>query len=74
MTEARFQIIERFGDGDTQDLCMEIRRLREALGEIRLIFDGDYEITAMCNLMGSRALEALTTDTWTLHEDSGGFR
>lgn len=74
MTEARFNIIERFGDSDVQDLCMEIRRLRDALGEIYLTFEGDYEIAAMCNLMGRRAIEALTTETWALHADNGGFR
>lgn len=73
MTEARFQIIERFGDGDTQDLCREIRRLRDALGEIYLA-SRDDGLAAMINWMRGRAIEALTTETWTLHEDNGGFR
>lgn len=63
MTEARFQIIERFGDGDTQDLCAEVRRLREALGDI-INASRDDGLSAMCNWMRGRALAALTTESW----------
>jgi hypothetical protein len=71
MTEERFGIIERFGDSDVQDLCMEIRRLRDALGEIYLA-SRDDGLSAMCNWMRGRAIEALTTETWTPHNDYHG--
>lgn len=63
MTETRFQIIERFGDSDTQDLCAEVRRLRDALGEIYLA-SRDDGLTAMVNWMRGRAIAALTTENW----------
>lgn len=72
MTEARFQIIERFGDSDVQDLCMEIRRLRDALGEIHLA--SSWNERDLVDWMRGRAIAALSTETWSTFEDSEGFR
>lgn len=63
MTEEKFNIIERFGDSDTQDLCIEIRRLRNALSDV-VNASRDDGLAAMVNWMRGRALAALTEEKW----------
>lgn len=63
MTDERLNILERFGDGDTQDLVAEIRRLRLALSDIALA-SRDGGLSFMCNWMRGRACAALTTEAW----------
>lgn len=63
MTDERLNILERFGDNDTQDLVAEVKRLRDALGEIATA-SREGGLAYMANWMRSRACAALTTEGW----------
>jgi hypothetical protein len=56
--EAKLNILERFGDGDVQDLVAEVKALRQALQEI-VNASRDEGLAAMCNWMRGRAAAAL---------------
>lgn len=64
MTEDKFNILERFSCSDTQDLCAEVRRLRNALGDIYLASRDDG-----LDRMREIAIVALTTDAWTIKQN-----